>query len=364
MKILIPGGHVTPALAVMDHLTEHEIVFVGRKYTSAAERMPSFEYQEVTARKIPFIPIVAGRFTRVVDLASALHLLRIPQGMFEAMQIMRRERPDVILSFGGYIAAPLVLAAHFLKIPVVTHEQTIAPGIANRIIGTLADTICVSFPETKSYFDASKVLVTGNPMRDSIRLVQKRIEGFKKKKPVVYVTGGSLGSHSVNEHIFAVLPELLKRYIVIHQTGNVIEFGDYEKASTLTSAGYFPFEHIDSDHIGFAFAQADVVVGRAGANTVTELLTLKKPSVLIPLPWAAEDEQRRHAELMQRLRVAEVFDQSRPSSELLQRIDMVMRNRDQYHKKFDSVPQNYDSSTAAEQVAQATLAAASHARTH
>ncbi len=359
MKILIPGGHVTPALAVMDHLKEHDVVFVGRKFTSAAEHLPSFEYQEVAERKIPFIPIVAGRLTRVVDLRSALHLLTVPRGFLEAFQIMRRERPDVVLSFGGYIAAPLVIAASLLRIPVITHEQTIAPGLANRMIGRIAQCVCVTFPETKLSFDPTKVVVTGNPQRNSLRMIQKSIEGFKKRKPVLYVTGGSLGSHSVNEHIFSILPELTKRYIVIHQTGNVVEFGDYEKASGLSSSVYFPFEHIGSDLIGFVYNQADLVVGRAGANTVAELLTLHKPSVLIPLPWAAEDEQRKHAELMQRLRVAEVFDQSRPSSELLQRIDMVMRNREQYHKKFIGIPKMYDSSTAAEQVAQATIAVAS-----
>lgn len=359
MKILIPGGHVTPALAVMDFLKEHEIVFVGRKHTSAAEVMPSFEYQEVTSRKIRFIPIVAGRLSRVADLRSALHLLLIPQGFIEAISIMRTEKPDVLLSFGGYIAAPLVVAAKLMKIPIVTHEQTIAPGLANRMIGALAKTICVSFPETKATFPPEKVRVTGNPMRSALQERRSIIEGFKKKKPVIYVTGGSLGSHSVNEHIFAILPALLKNYTVIHQTGNVVEFGDYEKASGLTTSGYYPYEHIGSNLIGFVFQQADLVVGRAGANTVTELLSMKKPSVLIPLPWAAEDEQRKHAQLMQRLRVAEVFDQTRPSTELLQRIDMVMRNREQYHKKFEDVPHIYDSTSAAEQVAEATLEAIS-----
>lgn len=339
-KILITGGHVTPALAVIDRLTERKyegsIVFVGRKYTSDTEKTVSFEYQEVIKRNIPFIHLEAGRLTRIFSLRSLKHALKIPLGFYSAWRIMAKEKPDVILSFGGYLALPVAYAAKMQKIPIYTHEQTAHPGLANRIISKIATQTFVSFPESIRYFRSKQIVCTGNPLRKSI-FNEKKLPKVPPRLPIVYVTGGSLGAHAINQHIEHILPLLLKRCIVIHQTGNVKEYGDFERLTNYRNQ--FPSEmkeryiikqHVGDDEIGAIYAQADVVVARSGANTFFELIALKKPVVFIPLPWAAHDEQREHALLFKKQQAGLIFEQSQESSELLEDIFHILDHKSEF----------------------------------
>lgn len=361
MKVLITGGHITPALAVADELKNVEVVFVGRKFALSSDSSESLEFKEIKKKGFTFLDLPAGRLTRTLTLQTITNVIRIPLGFLKAFLIVQREKPNVVLTFGGYIALPIAVAAYLNHVPVITHEQTIRPGAANRFIGRLARRIFISFPEAKKYFPLSKVILSGNPIRHEVGLIQREIPNFKKIKPILYITGGSLGSHDINKMVFEILPELLKTFIVIHQTGSSSEFKDDEYAKSLKSQDYFSYDHIESDLVGFVYGQADLVIGRAGANTVFELLALKKPSILIPLPWSAFGEQQLHAEYMKSLGVAEVFDQTKGSDKLLLHITEMYRSLEKYRKNFDTINLPYDSTSSAKQISKEVLANASNA---
>lgn len=352
MKILITGGHVTPALAVIEKLQARtdkpDIIFVGRKHAVESEETLSLEYKEITKRSIPFRTLTAGRLTRVLSLQSLLHLLKVPVGFIQAYAILKEEKPTVVLSFGGYLALPIACAAWVLKIPVYTHEQTIRPGLANRIIARFSRTVFYAFPEAKDYFPGGKAVFSGNPVRASIFHVQEKPFVVPEGIPVIYVTGGSLGSHGINEHIKTLLPELVKDFFVIHQIGSVKQYDDFERLKRFRRSlpegmkeRYVPVEHFFEQEIGYVYSKADLVIGRAGANTFFELLHLKKPAIFIPLPWSAHQEQFHHADYFRKFGIGEIFEQKEPSEKLLSMIRVMQKELHAYRKRFDELPMEY-----------------------
>ena len=342
MKILVTGGHVTPAIAVIDKLKDQKIVFVGRKYPIPGEKIISLEYKEISKRGIKFINLETGRLTRLISLRSIINLLLIPYGFFQAAKILFREKPDKIVSFGGYIAFPICIIGALFRIPIYTHEQTISLGLANRIIANLSRKVFVSFEESKKELgNSKKIIVTGNPIRPEVFQIIKKPFELPASRKVIYITGGSLGAHSVNVHIKAILPKLLSRFTVIHQVGDTQEFNDYKNLMDLKESlpqkqrvNYFPQIHFSGDEIGFIYSVTDLVIARAGANTFFELGALQKPAIFIPLPWSARGEQQKHAELFKQAGCGEIFDQSHTSEELFTLIETVMKNIDSYKKKF------------------------------
>ncbi len=351
MKILITGGHVTPALAVIDELKEQEIVFVGRKYAVSSEEIPSFEYQEIIKREVKFIDLQAGKFTRVFSLRTLLNLLKIPKGFIKAYKILKQERPDKILTFGGYIALPIAFWGYFFNIPVYTHEQTSVPGASNRLIGKFAKKIFVSFPQTAAYFPKNRVVISGNPIR-KLKSGQK-LYNLDEGLPTIFISGGSLGSHSVNRHLKRILFRLLPKYNVIHQTGAVKGKDDFESLIQLKNslpeelkARYFPKEHFFDEEYDFVIKASDLVVGRSGANIFFELVALKKPAVLIPLPWSSAGEQQRQAKIFNESGCGEIFDQGVTSELLLQKIEKVASNIENYKRNFKNLNQLYHEDAA------------------
>lgn len=368
MKILITGGHLMPALAVIDKIfstnkySDNEIVFVGRKYNLENEETHSLEYQEVKRRNLTFVPIITGRIKRQFSISGLKNLLMVFVGLKNGLRIINQYKPDLILSFGGYIGFPFVFWGWFKKIPVYIHEQTLHPGLANRFGGFFAKKIFISFPQTAKYFSANKVEVTGNPVRTNIFSVNKKCFNFNEKLPLIYVTGGSLGSHSLNLHLANVLPKLLTECLVIHQTGNVKEYDDYKKLLSLREelppelkARYFLRDHFYSDEIGYIYSRCDLVVSRSGANTFFELIALKKPAILVPLPWSANQEQQKQAELFVSQGLGEIFSQFEESDRLHGLIRKVYKNIESYKKNFNQLQSLYKQD-AAETIIQKILA--------
>ena len=361
MKILITGGHVTPAVAVIDELKGQEIVFVGRKYAVSQEETPSFEYIEITERGIKFINLPTGRFTRVLSLSSFINLLKVPKGIINAYRILKNEKPDKVLSFGSYLALPIAFWAYVLKIPIFTHEQTIVPGLANKLIGIFAKKVFVSFEEAGTFFSKKKVVVSGNPVRNSIFKTIKKPFNINENVPTIFISGGSLGSHSINEHVKNILQGLLKKYQVIHQTGSVKGEHDYnsllkirESSPLELKSRYFLKEHFLEEEFGFAYSVSDLVVGRAGANTFFELIALQKPAVFIPLPWSSGKEQQKHAQIFKDAGCGEVFEQSEESNVLYGKIEKVFNNIEEYKNNFRNL-KYLNSQNAASFVAQEIL---------
>ena len=305
-RILITGGHLTPALAVIEQLPKKEwdIVYVGRKYALEGDDALSAEYTTITVRNIHFRPLRTGRLQRSFTIYTIGSMIKIFRGLRESFNIVKEVQPAVVLSFGGYVALPIALSAWILGVPVVTHEQTMQPGLTNRIIGRFARFICVSYPHTVKFFPQHKTVCTGNPLRASLFKDSKGLP-ISSTAPLLYITGGSLGSQSINSAVMPILGSLLERFAIIHQCGGAQNNQDYKNlqksVAMLPKAlrdRYYVVPFIDPQHIGWILRTAAVVIGRSGANTITELIAFAKPSVLIPLPWSAGGEQLRHAQFL------------------------------------------------------------------
>jgi len=348
-KILICGGHPTPALAVIDELRKNHpeisLVFVGRKYAIESERTLSYEYKGCMDRKILFHELHAGRITRIITKSSILNIVRVPYGFVQALFILLKEKPNTVISFGGYIALPIAFWAWIFQIPVFTHEQTMKPGAANKWIGFFSKKIFVAFESVVSYFPMHKTEWVGNPVRDVVFIQNKLSFQVDPSVPLLYITGGSLGSHSINVHIFSLLEKLLPSFAVIHQVGDVKEYGDLDNAQKLKRQfqkmypdRYIPVAHIVENEIGSVYKEAEFIIGRSGANTFFELIALQKPALFIPLPWSAHGEQKAHAEFFKEHGIGEVFDQKNDSNELLSTVQVLHKNIIRYTHAFQSLP--------------------------
>jgi UDP-N-acetylglucosamine--N-acetylmuramyl-(pentapeptide) pyrophosphoryl-undecaprenol N-acetylglucosamine transferase len=310
-KLVFVGGHHTPALAVIDSLRRNDqfsifnfqFHWIGHKYSMWGDKSVSAECQEVTKRGIPFYDLKAGKLYRTFH---PLKLLRLPFGFVQAFYYLLKIRPRLIVSFGGYLAPPVVIAGWLLGIPSVTHEQTVVGGWANRLVAKFAKKVFVSWEESKRYFPTGKTIVTGNPIR---RAVLNQVRNSKSEIPnkfeiqnskfkTIYITGGKQGSHVINEVVKDALPQLLEKYNVIHQCGRSTVFNDYEKLNSEVQSRYILKDYFTEDEIGAVFSAADLVVSRAGANIVYELAALGKPSILVPIPWVSHNEQYKNAQIL------------------------------------------------------------------
>lgn len=342
MKILFTGGHLSPALALIDSLTNKpnvKTVFVGRRYNNDKEKSLSLEFKEIKKRKIKFYHLPTGRLTRIFNFNSLLNILKIPLGFLTALKIIHNEKPDIVFTFGGYIAFPVALSAFIFRIPLYTHEQTIKPGLTNRIIAFLAKRVFISFEEVKKFFPKDKTIYTGIPLKKSIFQINKKPIFFKGiKKPKILIMGGSLGSHSINLIIEKILNQLKKNYFVIHQVGNIRKYHDLERLKKIADKDYYVIDHFFDDEIGYIYRNADLVISRAGANTFFELIALKKPAVLIPLPWSANNEQLKQAQLFEKLGLGYIFNQNEKPEKLMEIIKKIFLNYQIHKKNFDCLP--------------------------
>lgn len=345
-RIIITGGHLTPALAVIDELIKRggwEILFIGRKYAVEGDKTPSIEAQIVPKRGILFVSINAGRVQRHFTRYTILALLKIPLGFFQALYCLIRFKPNLILSFGGYVSVPVVLAGWLLRIPAVTHEQTTVQGLATKVNTHFAEKIAVSWPQTLVGFPRQKAVLTGNPIREEIFKVNEKLWrtlNFKKGLPFILVTGGNQGSHVINQAIKEALPQLVKKYNLFHQCGYIAIFGDYdqllkarERLPLKLRKRYHFKKYVTGEEWSTLLRKVDLVISRSGANIITELAALGKPAILIPLPWLYQDEQTKNAQLLTQAGIAEILPQKKLSAKTLSRlIDKTMVNLDRYKK--------------------------------
>lgn len=345
-RIVITGGHLTPALAVIDELVKRggwEIFFIGRKYATEREKTPSIESQIIPKRGIWFASINAGRFFPHFNRYSFLSFLKIPLGFFQAFYYLLRFRPQVILSFGGYVSVPVVLAGWVLRIPALTHEQTTVQGLATKINTRFAKRIAVSWPQSVKQFSKEKVVFTGNPIRKEIFKVNEKmwqILNFPQKLPLVFVTGGNQGSHVINLVVESVLPRLVKIANVFHQCGHLQAGGDFarlqktrKKLPSNLKKRYHVKKYLTGEEMGTLLNKADLVVCRAGANTLTEIAVLGKPALFIPLPWLYQDEQTKNAQMLVDAGIAEILPQKDLSKKkLYQSINALVQNKNRYEK--------------------------------
>ena len=344
-KIVITGGHLAPALAVISELQKRggwEIYYLSRKYAMEGTKVPAAESKVIPQMGVEYIDFNPGRLQRRFTRYTIPSLLRVPLGFAQALIIILKIKPDVICSFGGYVSVPVVLAGWLLRVPILTHEQTIVFGLASKINALFATKIAVSFPESLKHFPKNKVVLTGNPIREEIFKIKKSpqfpisIRQLADQFPIIYITGGSQGAHVINLAVLEILPQLLENYTVIHQCGDLdFEFISHQ-SSTINHQlreHYFLASYVGSEEIGWVLNKASLIISRAGANTICEIASLGKPAIFIPIPWSYQDEQTKNAQVLVEVGMAEILPQDQLTGErLLGMIVQMTTDLDKYQK--------------------------------
>lgn len=320
------GGHVLPAIAVVDELRRRnldlDLLWIGSR--------DGMENERASSAGIPFRAIQTGKLRRYLDIQTVKDAVRLPIGTFQAWRILRSYRPDVVFSTGGFVSVPTVAAAARTA-PILTHEQTAVVGLANRINARFADVFAVSYDQTAAPSGAvrRRVVVTGNPvlatMAGGNAACGRAYCGFTEDLPVLLITGGVRGSSPLNNRIAALLPDLLQTCQIIHQTGPASAHSDAEKLTIAQRT--WPDEiqrryrvvDVIGREMADVIAAATLVVSRSGAGTVTEMATFGPPAILVPLPGAGGDEQTRNARVLSDIDAAVLIPQSEATPERLDR---------------------------------------------
>jgi len=330
-RIVLTGGgtagHVTPNLAIAPFLREsgYELFYIGSK--------KGIEKTLVEKAGIPYTGIASGKLRRYLDMKNVTDVLRVAKGLGDAFAVIARLRPGLVFSKGGFVTVPVVIAAKMLRAKVIIHESDMTPGLANKISLRFADRVCVNFPETINYVPSGKGVLTGTPIRPEIYQGSvdeaMKICGFHDSKPVLMIMGGSQGSVVINECVRNILPQLTKSFNVIHLCGT------NNKRDDLEMRGYLQFEYVTWE-LPHLLAYAEVVVSRAGANSISEFLALRKPNLLIPLSLnASRGDQILNARSYEQQGFSMVLDEDAMNPESLRtQIEQLYTNRKEYSKRM------------------------------
>lgn len=357
------GGHIFPLISVAKRIREKvgnvELMYMGSK--------EELEMNVMMENNIRSKYVMSGKIRRYMSGANIMDLLKLPLGVTQALWHLLWYMPDAVFSKGGYVSVPVAFAAWVYSIPILTHESDSIPGLANRFIGSMSDRIAVSYPRTRRYFSEKKVFLTGNPVRDDI--AQGNREAFLKKynltesRPIILVLGGSQGAKSVNEAITSVLPELTKLGQIVHQTGKL----NYEESIKMARVsgikenrdGYYPVAFINPNEMKDFIAAADLVVSRAGANSISEIAANGKPAILIPLPSAANNHQGMNAYYLSESGGAIVLEESNLGRNMLiQKIESLFNDKELRDKLSNNIREFYHAD-ASEKIAQGVIDLAS-----
>lgn len=327
------AGHVTPNIALLPTLRAagYHISYIGSR--------EGIEKKLMEAQKIPYYGISSGKLRRYFDWKNFTDPFRVIKGFAEASSLMKKLKPDIVFSKGGFVSVPVVMAARRHHIPVICHESDLTPGLANRLSIPSATKICCNFPETLSHLPEGKAVLTGCPIRRELMEGKKAaaltLTGFLPDKPVLMVMGGSLGAAAVNQAVRDALPELLKDWQIVHLCGK----GKLDETLRHTK-GYVQYEYIQNE-LPDLFALCDLVISRAGANAICELLALRKPTLLIPLPAkASRGDQILNARSFERQGFSMVIEEEQLNKEaLLQAVAHLSQHRSDYITAMEQCPQ-------------------------
>ena len=337
-RIILTGGgtagHVTPNIALLPRLKElqYDIHYIG-SYNGMEKNL--IEKQGIT-----YHGISSGKLRRYFSLQNFTDPFRVLKGFGEANKLIKQLKPDVIFSKGGFVTVPVVMAGKRNHVPTIIHESDMTPGLANKLSISSATKVCCNFPETLKCLPNEKAVLTGSPIRQELMTGSKEKArafcGFGEIKPVILIVGGSLGAAAVNDAVRRILPKLLETYQVIHLCGKG------KKDASLTSLnGYAQFEYI-SEELRDLFALSDIVISRAGANAICELLALKKPNLLIPLSAnASRGDQILNARSFERQGFSVVLEEEAITDELLlDKINTLYKEKDTFIETMSHSSQN------------------------
>jgi len=348
MKIVIVGGHLSPALAVIEKLKGEEVFYIGRKHVFEGDKALSLEYQELEKLNIPFFNLKTGRLQRKFTKHTISSLAKIPFGFIQSLTILNKIKPDVVLGFGSYLFLPVALSAKVLNIPVIVHEQTLEAGFTNKLVSKFAKRICISWRSSEDFFPKEKTVLTGNPLRQEIININNDKQIRENSIKTIYITGGGAGAHALNLLVEKTSDKLLEKYSIIHQTGWSEVYRDFERLDKNKNKNYKCQKFLSAKQAALAIQKADLVVGRSGINTVTELIYLSKPAFLIPIPVGQNNEQLKNAKFIKDLGLGEYAEQYLLTPDLfISKIELMLKNINSY-----SVKENLISEDAAEKIVQ------------
>ena len=318
------AGHVTPNIALIPRLKElgYEISYIGS--------LDGIEKKLIEELNIPYYGISSGKLRRYFDLKNFSDPFKVLKGYAQSRKLLKKLKPDVVFSKGGFVTVPVVVAAKGCKIPAIIHESDMTPGLANKLAIPSATKVCCNFPETLKHLPEEKAVLTGTPIRPELlsgdKLEALKFCGFTASKPVIMIIGGSLGAAAVNDSMRKILPELLKDFQVVHLCGK----GKLDE-SLQNTEGYIQFEYIKKE-LADLFVLADIVVSRAGANAICEILALQKPNLLIPLSAkASRGDQILNARSFEKQGYSMVLEEEEITDEkLLETIHTLYEKRDDF----------------------------------
>lgn len=333
------AGHILPGLAVVEALKDH---YAQNRVGTDHEKVAIFwicsksalEQNLLEKHSTPFKPILSGKLRRYFSLKNLLDIFFIIGGTLQSLSILWREKPAILFSKGGFVSLPPVVAAWFLRIPIIIHESDFDPGLTTLITAKFAKRILIPFMESSSFYPDScrkKLVVTGNPVRNSMKNGDKE-KGLSfcrapRGMPVIFVAGGSQGAVQINKILENCIQELCDKFVVIHQTGSNWTF-EFEHEN------YRSFEYIDEYYADIA-AAADLVISRAGAGAVWEFSLLSKPMILIPLGLeSSRGDQIRNAEFFEKNNAAIVLNGKKVNTENLKNAILSIIENDNLHKKL------------------------------
>lgn len=327
-KIVLTGGgtagHVTPNLALTQLLKNQgwDIEYIGS--------VEGIEKNIVADAGIKYHGIKSGKLRRYFSIENFTDPFKIIAGVFQAYSLIKKIKPSVVFSKGGFVTVPVIIGSYLNRVPVIIHESDMTPGLANKISIPMAKKVCVSFPETLKHLKSDKGIYTGTPIRTEILKGDKAkgysICGFNTEKPVLLIIGGSLGSEFINNSIRSIIDDLLKEFQIIHVCGK----GNY-KSEFDNKKGYKQFEYVNSE-LADLFAITDIIVARAGSNSLFEFLNLRKPNLLIPLSKkASRGDQILNAESFEKSGYSKVIqEEDITGDKLLEAINQLYKNKNTY----------------------------------
>lgn len=329
-KLLLAGSHAgSTAIAVIEEIKKRnlnwEIHWVG------------MEYKNMNKYDVVFHNLESGKIENKFTKNTIKSFLKIPNSFLKGRKIIKEIKPDLTLSFGSSAGAIASFWSSFMDIPVVLHEQTATAGRANIISSYFAKQILISRESSLPFFNKNKTKIVGNPLnREIIKYVLANKLEDKKSLRVksILITGGSRGSKWINDAVKPLLPRLLERYYVIHQTGD----NNIEEFKSIDNPKYFKFGLADTKNMAEILAKSDIVISRSGANTCWELLALKKPSILIPIPWTYNDEANENAKYLKSLGLSRILPQNELSPQrLLAEIEILISDYQNIVKKTQNI---------------------------
>lgn len=329
------GGHLFPLVAVADKLKTKLGPEVKFLYMGSGAKM---ERKIMKEQGIKAKFVLSGKRRRYASFKNFTDILKIPIGFLQSLWILLWFMPDVVFSKGGFVAIPVVMAAWVYRIPILIHESDSIPGTANQFLAKYSNRIAIAYPSAGEYFAKEKTALVGNPIRpelidgDAI-ILRKKLE-FSESRKTILVLGGSQGSQIINESIITILPELLHRYQVIHQTGHdhyerVIHEAGEQGVKVTGHEGYWVTPFMNANELRDSFALCDLVISRAGATFITEIAANGKPAILIPLENSANDHQRMNAYSLAKVGAAAVLEETNLGEHILiDEIEKIMRDDD------------------------------------